>query len=278
MQTENNVRLMAELNQHSDNSRSVIILIHGWEGSSESAYLLSMSARLFSEGHDTLRLHLRDHGNTTHLNREIFNSSMIAEVVQAIDVFQKQYAYNNYYLAGFSLGGNFALRTGLHNEQLFRPLDRIMAVCPVLDPAHTMQAMNNSFPFYDYYFARKWKRSLKEKTKHFPDYDYLNDLETMRRLDEMNAYFIPRYTPFDNLPDYFRSYTITGDVLSELKMPVLIVASKDDPIIPHEDFDCTRLSLSTRLEMTEYGAHCAHLQNLTLGSWLDDRATDYFRS
>lgn len=267
---------MADFNPHSNSSQSVVILIHGWEGSSQSAYLLSLSARLFKEGHDTLRLHLRDHGGTTNLNKDIFNSSMIDEVVQAISAFQKKYPYKSYFLGGFSLGGNFALRTGLRNDALPQSIERIMAVCPVLDPAHTMRAMNTTLPLYDYYFVQKWKNSLTEKAKHFPEYNYMDDLKKMRCLDEMNAYFIPQYTAFDNLPDYFQSYTLTGETLSSLEIPALIVASKDDPIIPYKDFEKTSLSPTTRLELTEFGGHCAYLQNWVLDSWLDDRLAEYF--
>lgn len=277
LETPQGVRLLAELNQHAQTSRSVVILIHGWEGSGQSAYLLSMAAHLFHAGYDTLRLHLRDHGNTTHLNKEIFNSSMIDEIVDAISEFQKLFEYDIYNLAGFSLGGNFVLRCGLYMESMYRPLTRIMAVCPVLDPANTMVAMQNTFSFYDRYFVRKWKRSLREKSKHFSDYQYRDELKGMRMLDEMNRYFIPRYTPFDTLEDYFDSYTLTGDRLSKLEVPTLIVASKDDPIIPADDYRKVELNRNTRLEITLQGGHCAYLENWRLESWLDKRAAHFFR-
>lgn len=276
LQTPEKVRLMAQLNLQSEAAHSCVILIHGWEGSSESAYILSMAGKMYSAGHDTLRLHLRDHGDTTHLNKNIFNSSMIDEVVAAIRDFQKRHPYTQYHLVGFSLGGNFALRIGLHAHKLFSPLKNIMAICPVLDPAHTMVAMNNTLSFYDYYFAKKWKRSLRQKTKHFPEYTYLHDLNRMRKLDEMNDYFIPGYTPFENLPEYYDSYTLTGNRLADLKVPCLIIASQDDPIIPISDYKNIALSKNTRLEITRYGAHCAYLSNWKFESWLDERALTFF--
>src|SRR5690606_41569990 len=56
------------------------ILLRGWEGSSRSAYQLTTAQRLLGLGFDVLRLNLRDHGDSHHLNRELFNSTRSPEV------------------------------------------------------------------------------------------------------------------------------------------------------------------------------------------------------
>ena len=278
LETPQNVRLAAKLNQHKAPARSLVILIHGWEGSSNSAYLLSMAAQLFSTGHDTLRLHLRDHGYTTHLNKEIFNSSLIDEVVATVSDAQRRYEYDSYHIVGFSLGGNFALRIGLNANELYRPLDKLLAICPVIDPVHTHLAINNAPGFYAVAFVQKWKHTLREKAKHFPDYaSYMQDLNDLRTMDDMYNYLIPGYTPYDNLEDYFQSYALTGDSLTKLQVLSLIIASQDDPIIPVRDFDKINLHEKTELEFTRHGGHCAYLDNYKLGSWLDKRANDFFK-
>jgi len=57
----------------------VAILLHGWEGSAEATYVLSLGSLLLSHGFDVVRLNLRDHGATHHLNREIFHSCRLPE-------------------------------------------------------------------------------------------------------------------------------------------------------------------------------------------------------
>ena len=42
-----------------------------------------------------------------------------------------------------------------------RELARVAAVCPVLDPALTMQQMERGMPLYMRYFERKWRGSLQ---------------------------------------------------------------------------------------------------------------------
>jgi len=62
---------------HTANSRAngrVAVLLHGWEGSSESCYVLSLAARLHAKGYELVRLNLRDHGRTQPLNDGLFHS------------------------------------------------------------------------------------------------------------------------------------------------------------------------------------------------------------
>ena len=72
---------------------ALVIMIHGWEGSSRSAYQVTTAKYLLDQGFDVLRLNMRDHGDTQHLNKELFNSTMTPEVAGAIEVFLKQHSY-----------------------------------------------------------------------------------------------------------------------------------------------------------------------------------------
>ena len=94
-------------------SRGVVLLLHGWEGSAESLYVLSAAAYLYDRGFDVFRLNLRDHGATHHLNPELFHSCRIAEVVGAVLAVQQLLPTQTLSLAGYSLGGNFALRVAV---------------------------------------------------------------------------------------------------------------------------------------------------------------------
>ena len=86
------------------------MILHGWEGSAESCYVISLGAELLASGFDVLRLNLRDHGDSHHLNREIFHSCRLAEVVGATRAVAQRFPQARIFLAGFSLGGNFVLR------------------------------------------------------------------------------------------------------------------------------------------------------------------------
>lgn len=273
----NGVKLSALLNrQPASRAPKLVILLHGWEGSARSAYITSMAGALYSSGFDTLRINFRDHGGSHHLNRGIFNSTLIDEVVGAIEYAINEYSYSTYSVAGFSLGGNFALRYSLRNKYLKYPASAILSICPVLDPTHTMAALESNWSLYEQYFVKKWKRSLEAKLAHFPDYDYRDELNKMQTLKQMNEYFIPRYTGYESVERYFQSYTLTGDALSLIDTPTLIITSKDDPINPFSDFEKIAMPQKLQLLTTDYGSHCAFLKNMHLDSWADDIALDFF--
>src|SRR5689334_17337757 len=50
------VRLLGFHSAHPDTSRPLVVLLHGWEGSAESLYLLSLSGFLYDQGYNIFRL------------------------------------------------------------------------------------------------------------------------------------------------------------------------------------------------------------------------------
>ena len=143
------------------------MLLHGWEGSARSNYVLDTGARLLREGFDVFRLNFRDHGETHHLNREIFHSCRIDEVVNAVREVAARFAPRALAIAGFSLGGNFALRVALRAPAAGIPLDYALAVCPVVSPASGLFGLENGPRFYQRYFLHKWTRSLRASRRCF---------------------------------------------------------------------------------------------------------------
>lgn len=265
------VRLQGELSRRPMNAQGLVVMIHGWEGSADSLYLLSSGAQLFEAGFDVFRLNLRDHGPTHHLNPELFNSTRIDEVVGAVKALQQLLAPRALYLAGFSLGGNFALRVALRAPARGIALCRAIAVCPVLDPVNTMDNLENGWWVYHDYFRYKWQRSLRKKLLHFPELGYGDDLLKLRTLRAMNDYFVPRYTHFPDTLAYLRGYSIVDGALDALAVPCHLITSRDDPVIHAKDLPRLSPNSSLRIEVTEYGGHCGFIENYRLHSWIDRR-------
>ena len=133
----------------------VAVLLHGWEGSAESLYVLSLGQLLFDRGFDIVRLNLRDHGDTHHLNRELFHSCRLPEVVGAMSSLQKLFPGKRLSLVGFSLGGNFMLRVAAQAGEANLDISKVIAVSPVLDPGATLIALEQGMPGYQLYLDRK---------------------------------------------------------------------------------------------------------------------------
>jgi len=250
---------------------SPVVLLHGWEGSAESLYVLSLGQQLFERGFDVVRLNLRDHGDTHHLNRELFHSCLLPEVVGAMRVLQSVLGGKPLRLVGFSLGGNFMLRVAAQARAADLDIARVIAVSPVLDPSDTLRALESGFIGYPLYFVRKWWRSLLKKQAAWPAHYDFGELRRVRDLRRLTAELIRRFTDFGSLEEYLDGYAITGGRLSELEVPTTIIASLDDPIIPAGGLERLAHPSSLRIVMTRFGGHCGFLDRLTGPTWVERR-------
>ncbi len=250
--------------------RGLVVLLHGWEGSVDSTYLLHTGARLLAEGFDVFRLNFRDHGDTHHLNPELFHSCRLDEVVGAVRAAAGQFPHLPLAIAGFSLGGNFALRVALRAPEAGIDLRYALAVCPAISPRDAMDAIEKAPWFYEAYFLRKWRRSLDRKQRAFPD-SVLFERDDMRgNLRELTRSLVLRHTSFATLEDYFDGYSIAGDRLSGLRIPASLLTAADDPIIPVAEFRTLQLPAHVELDISPGGGHCGFIRDLSLNSWTED--------
>lgn len=250
-------------------ARGLALLLHGWEGSVDSSYMRLTAAQLLARGFDVFRLNFRDHGATHHLNEGLFHSNRIDEVVHAALEVARRFAVRPLVVAGYSLGGNFALRLALHAPRAGLPIAHVAAVCPVLDPARTMDVMERGLGIYARYFERKWRGSLVRKRALFPQQFALDDRTLALRLRPLTQWLVERHTDFGSIERYFDGYTIAGARLAGLQVPASILTAADDPVIPVEDFHRLELPASAQLRIERTGGHCGFLENARLDGYAE---------
>ncbi len=251
-------------------ARGLALLLHGWEGSIESSYMRCTTVRLLQAGFDVFRLNFRDHGDTHHLNQALFHSNRLDEVVHAaVDIAGRFARDRPMVAAGYSLGGNFALRVALRAPDAGLPLARVAAVCPLLDPAVTMNELEEALPVYMRYFEESWRSSLRLKRAAFPELYDFDDSILRLRMRELTRWMVERHTDFDSLDDYFDGYAVAGDRLAALQVPADLLTSEDDPVIPVAEFRALTLAPETRVEIAHWGGHCGFLQSSSLDGYAE---------
>ena len=261
------VRLQCFVSSPPRSTGEPALVLHGWEGSAESIYVLSLAQLLFERGFEVVRLNLRDHGETHHLNRELFHSCRLPEVIGAVQALQTHFPGRRLSGVGFSLGGNFLLRVGARARESSLDLARIIAISPVLEPTETLVALETAMPGYQGFFVRKWRRSLRKKEAAWPgSYDFADVGGGLR---EMTAELVRRHSEFATLEDYLNGYSITGERLASLSVPAHILTSLDDPMIPPGGLGRLARPAALSVTVTRHGGHCGFIESLAGLTWAE---------
>lgn len=271
------VRLQAWYSANAATPARTAVLLHGWEGSVDACYVLSLATLLHQQGYGVVRLNLRDHGRTQALNRGLFHSCRLSDVTGALRAIAAQCGTTPLYLAGFSLGGNFMLRA-CAEPALPASVAGVVAISPVLDPEHTLRALEDGWPVYHGYFVHHWTRSLRYKQRCWPGvYDFRELLHT-RSLRKMTDVLVRLCTDFADTAAYLDGYAITAARLLTLTVPARVMLADDDPIIPAADV--TRLAPTPLLRVTRtaHGGHCGFLPGLLARAHSDQFVLEQFAS
>lgn len=273
------IRLQGFYSRQSDGqTKGLVMLLHGWEGSVNSAYILSTGRYLYNNGFSVFRLNYRDHGDTHHLNPGLFYAVLLDEVFNAVRQVSEYEKELPFYLVGFSMGGNFALR--IARKCIESPIDNlihVMSVSPVLDPEKSTYAIDD-VNLLRKYFRKKWQRSLIKKQACFPELYDFREVLTLETIMEMTDLMLERYSDYESASDYFSHYAVLDDSLVDINIPTMIITAQDDPIIPVGDFYGLKLNSLTELIIQRYGGHNGFLETLSGRAWYEKKMIEIFDS
>lgn len=263
------VRLQCWISAPPTPCRGTVVLLHGWEGCHDSVYLLSAACALHDAGWRIARLNLRDHGFTHALNREMFHSARLDEVLAAIRRIGAHVDDAALRVVGFSLGGNFTLRVALQAKEHALPVQECVAVCPAISPYDTVVALDACPGAIRRYFLGKWQRTLLAKEAAWPgQYDF-TVYRGLTRFEEIMSAFAEHHTEFGNLEHYCAAYDLSG-ALPAPQARCTVITAKDDPVVRWQNFGHIEAHPDIPLIATERGGHCGFIEDLRLRSWLND--------
>lgn len=255
----------------SGTARGLVLLIHGWEGCHDSAYLYSMACTLFTHGYNIFRLNLRDHAGTHALNREMFHSARMAEVLGACKAILKLDATAPLHVIGYSLGGNFALRIALRGPPLGIVPHLTVAISPAIDPGATLRGIDEGPALFRWYFLERWRKTLEAKRRVWPQYDF-SVYRDMKRFMDVTRQFVTDQTEYASLDEYLAEYTLTPEMLARAPSPIAVITARDDSVIPAKDFaGLVPHGSVVSFDAPERGGHCGFIENWRFDCWAERR-------
>jgi predicted alpha/beta-fold hydrolase len=256
--------------QNDGQAKGLVILLHGWEGSTDSTYLLRSGRSLYANGYDIFRLNFRDHGDSHHLNKGIFYAVLLEEVYQAVLQAAGFSSGRPVFLVGFSLGGNFVLRILKKCVNVpIKNLCHAVSISPVLNPQKSTEKIDR-ITYIRKYFLAKWRRSLTKKQALFPDLYDFTDVMGVKTIQALTDALLEKYSDFSSAQDYFDAYSVMGPAITNLHTPTTIVTAEDDPIIPIKDFYDLKLNKHIRLVIHPHGGHNGFITGFNLQSWYEN--------
>jgi uncharacterized protein len=262
-------RVLAHCHWHErPQDHPTFILLHGLEGSSSAHYMAGISDKAWAAGWNIVRLNQRNCGGTEHLSRGLYHSGLTNDPGFVLRELIERDGLHAIAIAGYSLGGNLALKlAGELGAQAPPALRAVCAVSPTLDLAVCVEALErrSNIP-YQFNFVRNLKGRMRRKAAAYPDdfpLDPLRRVWTVRQFDEL--YTAPHHG-FRDASDYYHRASAMR-VIEQIRVPTLILTAENDPFVPVGPFlsDSIRSHPFVRLVVTPDGGHCAFVEPATAG-------------
>ena len=261
--------------------RPTLVLLHGLNGSSDAHYMRGTSAKAFERGINVVRLNQRNCGNTEHLCPGLFHSGLTVDVRAVIDELLAVDGLSTIAVAGYSLGGNLALKlAGEYGDATPHAVKAFCAVSPILEIGECVRALERpGNVLYQWNFVKDLKRRMRRKARFWPgrfDISALGRIRTVREFDD--AYTAPHFG-FRDADDYYLRASALR-VAGRIRTPTLIITAKDDPFVPWQAFHdaAVKRNPSIMLLDCEHGGHCGFVGPATGmddGYWAERRIVEF---
>jgi len=257
----------------------LMVISHGLEGSSSSAYVLAMAQAATQAGWDVLAWNQRSCSGEPNRLLRFYHSGSSDELGNVVDYVLNSSTYRSVALVGFSLGGNVTVKyLGEKALQLDGRISGAVAISVPCDLSGCAQALARpQTRIYLNYFLHSLKRKLLQKQKLFKDSISLQDFSRIRSFHDYDG----RYTaPMHGFPDAATYYARSSSkqFIEGINCPTLLLNSLDDPFLSpscHPTAETQDHPFVT-LELTRYGGHAGFIQRGWLElSWAEQRALEF---
>jgi len=266
-------------------SRPTILALHGLEGSSTAHYMLGIADKALRAGFNAILLNQRNCGGTEHLGPGLYHSGLVDDAALLIQRLAETDGISRVVAAGYSLGGNLALRlAGTHGPDVLPSLKGVCAVSPVLDLESCVRALERgSNVVYQWNFVRNLRNRMRRKAAHFPGVFDLSRLGSIRTVRQFDAAYTAPYFGFASAEDYYHRAAALR-VIDRIQVPALVITAEDDPFVPADSFRDPAIAANPNvtLTVTKHGGHCGFLADANGtgedGYWAERRIVDFATS
>src|SRR6185295_9678551 len=192
-------RVVADCHWHARPwEHATLVALHGLNGSSEAHYMRGLAAKAFGRGLNVVRLNQRNCGDTEQLSVGLFHSGLTADAAHVIHELSAIDGLPAIAVAGYSLGGNVALKLAAeYGTHAPRTLRAVAAVSPIIEIGECVRALERpGNALYQWNFVKDLKRRMRRKERVRPGHFDLRRLGAVRSVREFDDVYTAPYFGF----------------------------------------------------------------------------------
>jgi predicted alpha/beta-fold hydrolase len=258
----------------------LVVLFHGLEGCSRSAYAASVMHELRRLGWRGLVPHFRGCGGKPNRLPRAYHSGDADEIGWMLSEAARRSGTPSLYAAGVSLGGNALLKWLAAQGEPART--RVLKAAAVSAPVDLRRAGDGLALGFNRVYTRHFLKTLKRKSaaklESFPglyDRRRLDRAQTLRDFDDLVTAPLHGFRDAD---DYWTRSSSASD-LGRIRVSTLIVHGDNDPFLPGQYLPrSSQVSPNVSIEITKGGGHAGFPTGPFPGrlNWLARRLVAFF--
>jgi uncharacterized protein len=245
--------------QSNRSAHPLLLALHGLEGSSSAHYMRGLADKAYARGFNVVLLNQRNCGGTEPLSTSLYHSGLTGDADSVIRELVATDGIQDVVVAGYSLGGNLALKlAGDYGDAPPAQLRGVCAVSPVLELAACVDALERRQNIvYQWNFVRGLRARMRRKSRTHPDRFTIAGLRAIRTVRQFDETYTAPHFGFNGASDYYHRASALR-VIDRIRVPALIITAADDPFVPLAPFSDPAITSnpSIQLIVTRHGGHC----------------------
>lgn len=262
-----------------NNSKPLVLILHGLQGSIDSPYAGGLLQALVNNGYRGVLMHFRSCSGELNRLPRLYHSGETGDPLHVMETLRRRFPDTPMAMVGYSLGGNALLKLlGELGDK--SPLTTAVVVSVPMRLDICTDRINSGFSrLYQRRLLKSMIRVCLKKHAHSPlpvNID-INAVARSRSFWEFDNEFTAKMHGFADVHDYYQRSS-SRQFLKNIVTPTLIIQAKDDPLTSADVIPAAHeLSPAVTLEVSRHGGHVGFVEGTPWKPryWLEQRIVQH---
>ncbi|RPA69336.1 alpha/beta fold hydrolase [Cyclobacteriaceae bacterium YHN15] len=256
----------------------LLIISHGLEGSSDRHYAKGLAKLFNHNGYDVLAWNNRSCSGEMNQGPILYHHGASYDLETVFKYVEGTQPYEEYYLAGISMGGAQTLKylgeKGLDLDPKIKRAAVYSTPCNLPASAGTLKEKGNAF--YKNRFLVKLKAKMQLKGEQYPGLVDMDLLKKVKDFDTFDTHFTAKVHGFKDADNFYKSVS-ADNWMENIQIPTLIINALNDPLLAGKCYpiELAKKHTEIHLEMPKRGGHTGFLVKGQEFTWAEYRFLDF---